>query len=77
MQYKLKTRWQLLHIVLHVLSEVVPGVLEGWAAGQDVGDVIHGVRARVGEETDSTLVLAPVTTESFSPITPRQHNCLH
>ena len=66
----MKTRRQSLHIVFRILAEVLPGVLEGRAAGQDVVDVIQDVRARVREQTDPTLVLAPVTAKNFSPITP-------
>jgi hypothetical protein len=59
---------ELLHIVRSVLEEVVPGLVKGRAAGEDVVDVIHGVRAKVREKTNSSLVLGPVTANSFSPI---------
>ena len=64
----MKLKWELLHIVLSVLDEVVPGLVKGRAAGEDVVDVIQGVRARVREKTNSSLVLGPVNAKSFSPI---------
>ena len=66
----MKIRWQLLHIILRIHDEVLPGVLEGRAAGQDVIDVIQDVRAGVREQTDAILILAPVAAESFRPIAP-------
>ena len=38
------------------LGKHVPGVLEGRAAGEDVGDVIDGIRAEVREKTIYFLV---------------------
>ena len=52
-----KINWQLLNFVLCVLGEIVPGLFKGGAAGEDVLDVIHGVRARVREKTNSSLFL--------------------
>ena len=49
------------------LGKHVPGVLEGRAAGEDVGDVIDGIRAEVREKTDSSLVLGPVTAHNSLP----------
>ena len=59
---------EFLNIVSGELGKHVPGVLEGRAAGDDVGDVIDGIRAEVREKTDSSLVLGPVTAQGFSPI---------
>ena len=59
---------EFLNIVSGELGKHVPGVLEGRAAGDDVGDVINGIRAEVREKTDSSLVPRPVTAQGFSPI---------
>ena len=59
---------EFLDIVSGELGKHVPGVLEGRAAGEDVGDVIDGIRAEVREKTDSSLVLGPVTAQGFSPV---------
>ena len=56
-EVKLETQMGASSQVLSVLDEVVPGLVKGRAAGEDVVDVIHGVRARVREKTNSSLFL--------------------
>ena len=65
---------ELLNIVFGELGQPVPGVLKGWARGDDVGDVINSVRALVREKTDSSFVLRPVTAQGLSPVSSRCHN---